>query len=493
MSSPLIYVKSYERMWPLVKNNLNASKISLYPKKAAFFYLKHRKSERDILFRLSAPLVVAGQSCKLCLLFLPATILGTCYLMTKSNLIEGLFYKSIRIGLQRAGPTFAKLGQWAATRPDILPLKLCRELGKLQSGAPSHEHAWNRKLVQDIFGCPLEDVFFSFDPKPIGSGTIGQVHKARLRENPNELVAVKVIHPGVHERIEREILLVRALANLLDHIPGIKWMSFREQGVLFERMMREQLDLRQEAWTLSRFVRNFRNQSVEFARPILATPSLLIQTWEGGVSLDEYLHSKERNNQDLQTIAKSGLSAFLQMLLWDNFVHADLHPGNIKVNISTSPPHLIILDTGLTIELGPMDHDNLADLFRAMFLEQNHRRVAELMLERKPQPLLLDREGFITQVAALCEQINPLKRGDLRLLGIPVGETLLKAFETARMHRVQLEPAFTRVVMALVVIEGVGRQLYPDLDLMPIMRQAALQYVISETARRITQKIQPIL
>lgn len=458
-------------------------------------FLERALSKPEILFRLSAPLVVAGQTVKLCLLFLPAAFLGGCYYLRDAKVLEGLFYKSIRLGLQRAGPTFAKLGQWAATRPDILPLRLCQELGRLQSGAPAHENAWNERVVQQTFGSPLEEVFEWFDRKPAGSGTIGQVHQARLREAPETVVAVKIMHPGVHERVERELLLVRTLASVLDLVPSIRWMGFRAQSELFERMMREQLDLRQEAWTLSRFSRNFRHSSVEFAKPILATQSLLIQTWEEGVSLEEFLKSKNQDKAEFRKIAMSGLSAFLQMLLWDNFVHADLHPGNIKVSVSRPEPHLILLDTGLTIELNSQDHDNLADLFRAMFLDQDHRRVAQLMLERKPQPMLLDRSGFIDQVAALCAQINPrtqdMKR--IKLSAMPVGETLLKAFETARRHRVQLEPAFTRVVMALVVIEGVGRQLSPDLELMPIMRQAALQYVVSETARRITKKIQPLL
>ena len=476
-----------------MRDKFQASHISVYHKKSAFLYLPRGTVKPDLLFRLSAPLVVMGQSCKLCLLFLPAAMLGGCYLVVRREVVGRLFYLSIRMGLQWAGPTFAKLGQWAATRPDLLPLKLCNELGKLQSGAPAHDHAWNERVIQQIFGCPLEDAFVEFERAPAGSGTVGQVHQARMRQKPNIVVAVKIIHPGVHDRVERELLFVRTVAVLLDMIPGIKWMQFREQSALFAQMMRDQLDLRQEAWTLDRFSRNFRDGRVEFARPILATADLLVQTWEDGVSLEAYLKNV-RCEEDSQNLTKSGLSAFLQMVLWDNFVHADLHPGNIKIS-STVPPHLIILDTGLTIELSGMDHDNLADLFRAMFLDQNHRRVGELMLERRPQPQAVDREGFIGKVAELCEQISPIRRKgeSMKLSGVPLGETFLKAFEVARVHRVQLEPAFTRVVMALVVIEGVGRQLYPDLDLMPIMRQAAMQYIISETARRLTQTIQPHL
>jgi aarF domain-containing kinase len=397
--------------------------------------------------------------------------------------------------LQRAGPTFCKLGQWGSTRPDILPIDLCTELSKLQSSVPPHPMSWNHHIIKSAFGLPLDQVFEYFSPLPAGSGTVGQVHQARLKENPKEVVAVKIIHPGIHDRIKSELLLVDFIAKVLDNIPGLNWMGFREQARLFKHMMMDQLDLRQEAWTLSRFSFNLRNNYlVQFARPILSTPDLLIETWQEGISLDRFIKDNPETSIESRKLAEAGLSAFLKMLLWDNFIHADLHPGNLKVSL-LKPSKLIFLDTGLTIELSGKDHDNLADLFRYLFIERNSQRVAQLLLERKPQPQVLEPEKFIKEFSTLCDRILPLSTqlSSIKLSNFPIGETLINAFELARRHRVQLEPAFTRVIMSLVVIEGVGRQLAPDLQLLPIIRQAAFQYLISETARRLTQKVQPIL
>ena len=489
----LIAIALYRRAWPKISWQLNSERLSIFRKKSSFIYLKTKIERTDILFQLSTPILIVGMSVRICLFFFPVTLLGIIAMATGRNTL--LFNKALRLTLQMAGPTFSKLGQWASTRPDILPLSLCTELGKLQSSVPPHHMSWNRRVIEEVFGLPMDHIFEYFNQHPAGSGTIGQVHQARLKVNPNEVVAVKIIHPGIHDRIKHELLLIDFIAKLLDNVPGLGWMGFREQARLFKQMMLGQLDLRQEAWTLSRFSRNLRtNNGVQFARPILSTPDLLIETWQEGVPLETYLRDYPNATVETAKLAEAGLSAFLKMLLWDNFIHADLHPGNLKVSHS-KPPKLIFLDTGLTIELSGRDHDNLADLFRYLFLEHNSQRVAELLLERKPQPQVQEPQEFIKEFATLCDRIlpSPSQLKSMRLSSLPVGETLIMAFELARKHRVQLEPAFTRVIMSLVVIEGVGRQLAPDLQLLPIIRQAAVQYLISETARRLTQKIQPIL
>ena len=266
----------------------------------------------------------------------------------------------VRWSFSQAGATFIKLGQWAATRPDIFPNVLCSEFSNLHANAPCHSMDWNEKVILTAFGRSLTEVFEEFDERPIGSGTIGQVHRAKLKQKRKNLtceVAVKITHPKIERIIHDDLLLLSFIARLVHVIiPPLKWISLPDEVKCFSQMMNEQLDMRFEAFTLHRFAQNFEGTSkawghlprIKFPRPHFPWVSsrclvedLIIDALPIGCITNLLVDPGIQKISDASGMSKDlavlGLRSFLQMLLWDNFVHADLHPGNILVTFVELP------------------------------------------------------------------------------------------------------------------------------------------------------------
>jgi len=479
------------------------------------------------------------------------------------------------------------LGQWASTRPDVLPEDLCEYLAQLQAGAPHHSMRWNQRVIYDSFGIDLNELFVEFDATPIGSGTIAQVHQARLKAT-GESVAVKICHPHIEASIDRDLILLAGLAGAFDQFfPSMRWLSLPGEVEIFSQMMRAQVDLRLEAQTLHRFGRNFaatakswglpqRALFPEPKYPLVAQNCLVEDLVTDAVPMSQFISetlSLPDNARARADLAVLGFQSFLQMLLWDNFVHADLHPGNILVafkeidardhwsqnrgvarmvwgsivgrvrnlvgsvawfvkwrllnsspvplyqsplqnlsrrsanegisdylrrNISSSKtiPVLIFLDTGLVAELSRRDFRNFTDLFLALVVKQDGALAGRLMVERSPkwaQSQVLDLEGFCQGMGEVVHPIlgkgkepcNPAR--SLKFIGmiptslktLSIAPVLEDVFSLVRRHRVRMDPAFTNLVMSLLCVEGLGRQLAPELDLKPLLLQAALQYLLS--------------
>ena len=342
--------------------------------------------QADLFKQLSYVMDVASRLIQLQLLFGP--VLVVCPVLLALN-HRSLAYTLIRGALRWAGPAFTKLGQWAASRPDILPMDLCDVLAELHSLGLSHSMDWNGRVVRDQLGGDISTLFKSFDAIPIGSGSIAQVHRAVLWDGVE--VAVKIAHPSIRERIERDLLVIGFVARVLDVVlPGARWIGFPEQAALFADIMRRQLDLRYEAYALHRFSRNFRwfKRSIGFPTVYQATPDILVEALQTGWPVNALVKMGNDDTHTMQIkrqVARIGLGAFLQMLLWDNFVHADLHPGNIFIDLpptsnqpakhdlvgalaSSSHPRVCFIDAGLVTELHPRDFDNFTDLFIAMVM-----------------------------------------------------------------------------------------------------------------------------
>ena len=453
--------------------------------------------------------------------------------------------------MERAGPAFIKLGQWAASRKDIFPAEMCKAMSSLHSNAPAHSLRVTKETIVRAFdGRPFDDIFEEFEEKPLGVGAIAQVYKAKLksdlralaegqaaepppnisqrvrknvdilvksapRQVPSSYVAIKVLHPKVERIVGRDLKIMGFFAQILNVIPSLEWFSFPDEVAQFSEMMHLQLDLRIEAANLSIFRRNFRARSTAtFPYPYAdyTTRQVLVEEFAHGIPLAAFLEDGGGAYQ--HEIASEGLDAFLRMLLLDNFVHADLHPGNIMVRFykperidlpfgrhaeSDDPqrgtdvteealsrlrpcrhrpdawaaqlarldaesyrPQLIFIDTGLVTSLGAANRRNFLDLFKAV-AEFDGYRAGHLMVERCRQPeAVIDQEVFALRMQHL---VLGVKSRTFALGNVKIGDILHEVLSMVRTHHVRMEGDFVNVVISILLLEGIGRSLDANLDL----------------------------
>ncbi|KAK8630241.1 hypothetical protein V6N13_079044 [Hibiscus sabdariffa] len=380
--------------------------------------------------------------------------------------------------LEKAGPAFIKWGQWAATRPDLFPSDLCDVLAELHTKAPSHSFSFTKKSIENAFGRKLSEIFADFEEEPLASGSVAQVHRATLKYRyPGQqtkpiVVAVKVRHPGVGEAIRRDFMIINSVAKISKFIPTLKWLRLDESLQQFAVYMMSQVDLAREAAQLSRFIYNFRRwKDVSFPKPLypLVHPAVLVETFEHGESVLRYVDDLEGHEQIKSALAHIGTHALLKMLLVDNFVHADMHPGNILVRIKdrrthnqlfSSRPHVILLDVGMTAELSGTDRLNLLEFFKAVALRDG-RNAAECTLKLSKQQRCPNPKAFVEDVeksfnlwdSPVGQSIHP-------------GECIQQLLEHVRRHKVNIDGNVCTVIVTTLVLEGWQRKLDPQLDVM---------------------------
>lgn len=422
------------------------------------------------------------------MLLLPAALLGSAAWMQR-------FERALLRALERGGPCLIKLGQWASTRPDVLPYRLCRTLGSLHDCVPPHGIEHTRSAIAQAFGRPAEEVFGALSVEPVGSGCVAQVHLATAADGTR--LAVKVLHPRVEEIIAADLFLLRAVAFavralLTPLVPGLRWLSLQEAVGEFAAFMTRQLDLRLEATNLHAFGRNFaREPRVVFPAPAadkageigstLSARRVLAETFIDGVTLSSMLRDADGAggaDADAQKaqLAALGLKAFLAMLLKHNFVHADLHPGNIIVcggggaagagvgGAGAGELRLGFVDAGLVVELSESDRRNFLALFKAIAMGDGEG-AGHLMLVHSRENECADPQAFRDGISALVARARAGERGAFNLRNLRIGDVLLEVTSLVRTHRVKVESSFTTLVMAIVVLEGLGRELDPSLDL----------------------------
>ncbi|XP_072254244.1 uncharacterized aarF domain-containing protein kinase 2-like [Pyxicephalus adspersus] len=308
-------------------------------------------------------------------------------------------------------------------------------------------------------------------------------------------VAVKVLHPGLRQQVQIDLLLMKTWSQLLGLIPGFKWLSLTEIVEEFEKLMTRQIDLRYEARNLEMFHQKFEKMDfIKFPIPLrpFVTRNILVETFEEGEPLTLYLQEAE-SNQIKQRIAAMGVDMLLKMLFVDNFVHADLHPGNIlvqgaqeftsrqpeqttlvdmcdtlivNVRPSRSPLRLVLLDAGIVAELQERDLQNFRSVFTAVVLGQGET-VAELILYHARANQCIDVEAFKSQMAEL---VNEARRSKVSLGKLQVALLLSKVFRLLMTHKVKLESNFASIVFAILVLEGLGRSLDPEIDILEAAR-----------------------
>lgn len=466
------------------------------------------------------------------------------------------WYGFLVSSMERAGAAFIKLGQWAASRTDIFPKELCAVMSSLHSNAPAHSLQVTKQTIERAFGRPFDEIFEEFQEKPLGVGAIAQVYKAKLKPDlahtddekvepksysqqalnavdpllkstpnrvPSTYVAIKVLHPKIERIVRRDLKIMGFFAQVINAIPTMEWLSFPDEVTQFGEMMRLQLDLRIEAANLTIFRKNFKNRPTAwFPYPYTqyTTRQVLVEEFATGIPLEHFLQNGGGVFQ--KEIADEGLDAFLHMLLLDNFIHADLHPGNIMVRFykpatvhdrtklgdlkgklmgdmktdvkgSTDVteevlarlrphrndkdawlktldqidhehyrPQLIFIDTGLVTELNEKNRANFLDLFKAV-AEFDGYKSGQLMVERCRQPdAVINKEVFALRMQHL---VLGVKSRTFALGNIKIGDILNEVLDMVRGHHVRLEGDFVNVVLSILLLEGIGRTLDPNLDL----------------------------
>ncbi|KAF4604962.1 hypothetical protein EYR40_003745 [Pleurotus pulmonarius] len=539
----------------------------------------------DILrARIWEPILTAKRFVRLFILFAPVIICTPMLLIGKpEKRLYGdrwgavWWYGLLMSRMEAAGPTFIKLAQWAGSRTDLFPTLLCTRLGTLHSQGTPHDFRYTKEAIENVFQRRFEDVFEEFEESPIGTGAIAQVYRATLKQDlippsylgprrhhsskhpaaaaildnvnqlppsvPSASVAIKVLHPHVNKTITRDLRIMSFFAHFIALFPGMQWLSLPEEVQVFGEMMFQQLDLRHEAENLKEFENHFapRRVPISFPRPLTvwSTKELLVEEYEHALPLEAFL--KNGGGPFDEQIATVGLDAFLNMLLLDNFVHSDLHPGNImikfakppstqallknlwaglfphpSVNPSTgadlpSPPHsddlsesdqivtqlrsltstpvawraelqslfekgyipeIVFIDAGLVTTLDDKNRANFLELFRAI-AEFDGYRAGQLMVERCRTPeLAIDTELFALKMQNI---VLSVKRKTFSLGKIKISDILRDVLKSVREHHVKMEGDFVNTVISILLLEGIGRQLDPQLDLfksaLPILRR----------------------
>ncbi|KAJ2451587.1 hypothetical protein EV183_003517 [Coemansia sp. RSA 2336] len=503
----------------------------------------------------------------------PIVWLGTCDPKSGETAGSLWWYRLLRKQMSRAGPTFVKLSQWAASRTDLFSTQLCLELGKLHDSNRAHSPEISRKVIAEAFGEDIDQIFTAFDDKPLGAGAVAQVHYGQLSEPfvekffatdaasqqalraSDSQVAVKVLHPGVERQINRDLRIMEWGAWALSLLPGMKWLSLPEEVAVFGDMMKAQVDLRSEARNAERFAANFSHRpGIAFPRAYLPldSPRVLVETFCDGVPLRTFLDIDGHTPFDRELGAR-GLDAFLHMLIYDNFVHADLHPGNIMVALS--PPFvgspldrfvedfydmspfnrqkrlherhlpsstqahryirrilqsyehgeishgqkdqelhayldmlyrrgftasLIFLDCGLVTSLDNLNRRNFIDLFESVCTFDGNR-AGNLMIDRCLTPeLVINPKVFVLRIQDIILRVRKVS---LQLSKLTFSEVFEPVMRAVRIHHVRLAPDFINIIMAMFILEGIGRRLDPESDVLRVALPMLRKW-LKEDARR---------
>uniref|UniRef100_A0A0D6R1D5 ABC1 atypical kinase-like domain-containing protein n=2 Tax=Araucaria cunninghamii TaxID=56994 RepID=A0A0D6R1D5_ARACU len=399
-----------------------------------------------------------------------------------------LWLQVLHWSLAKAGPAFIKWGQWAATRPDLFPRDFCDQLAKLHSKAPAHGFSYTKRSVESAFGRKLQEIFEDFEVDPVASGSIAQVHKAVLRfqhagqEGKPMMVAVKVRHPGVREAISRDFIIINWIAKFLCFLPNLRWLRLDESLQQFAVFMLSQVDLAREAAHLNRFLYNFRRwKDVSFPKPLypLVHPAVLVETYEQGESIAHYVEQTEGNYSVNNALANIGTNTFLKMLLVDNFIHADMHPGNILVRVRPgrpsrtplfpSKPHVVLLDVGMTAELSENDRLNMLEFFKAIALRDG-QAAAQCTLKFSRHQSCPDPDAFIKEVdstfkfwhAPECKNVHQ-------------ADCMHELLEQVRRHKVNIDGNVCTVMVTTLVLEGWQRKLDPSYDAIETLQALVLK------------------
>lgn len=388
--------------------------------------------------------------------------------------------ESMRLLLEELGPIFVKFGQLLSTRRDVLPDDIAEELAKLQDQVPPFPGEDAVKMIEAAYRKPIDECFASFDKKPLASASIAQVHAATLHDGSQ--VIVKVLRPNINKIIRRDIGLMYLGAKLAKrfwrHGQRLKPVEIVAE---FEHTIYDELDLLREAANASQLRRNFEDSDKMYVPKIYwdyAQRNVMVMERIHGVRISDVKTLKAANT-NLKKLAEHGVEIFFTQVLRDSFFHADMHPGNLFVDVNDPEnPVYLGVDFGIMGSLSPSDQRYIAENLLAFF-KRDYRQVAVLHVESGWIPADTRVDQFESAIRTVCEPIfqKPLK-------DISFGQLLLRLFQTADRFNMEIQPQLLLLQKTLLSIEGLGRQLYPELDLWATAKPILERWVYKQKGLR---------
>jgi ubiquinone biosynthesis protein len=377
----------------------------------------------------------------------------------------------IRLALEELGPIFVKFGQAISTRRDLLPPDIADELAKLQDAVPPFPAEQAIEIIDGAYEQSVNDVFKRFDVTPLAAASIAQVHTAQMQDGKE--VIVKVLRPGVEGQIEQDLAVLRALAGLADryweHGKRLRPLEVVDE---YEHTILDELDLMREAANAAQLKRNFENSDMLYVPEVYwdyCRPEVLVQERIFGTQISDMKALRDAGT-NIRKLAENGVEIFFTQVFRHNFFHADMHPGNIFV-LTEDPdnPRYAAVDFGIVGTLSPDDQRYLAENFLAFF-DRNYQRIAKLHVDSGWVPEGTRVDQLESAVRTVCEPIfnKPLSE-------ISFAQVLLRLFRVAQRFNVEVQPQLILLHKTLFNIEGLGRELYPELDLWetahPVLRR----------------------
>jgi len=386
----------------------------------------------------------------------------------------------IRLALEELGPIFVKFGQAISTRRDLLPPDIASELAKLQDAVPPFPADQAVAILESAYGQPVDAVFKRFDREPLAAASIAQVHTAELPDGTD--VVVKVLRPGVRERIEQDLEVMRTVAALAarywEHGKRLKPLEVVSE---YEQTILDELDLMREAGNAAQLKRNFEGSDMLHVPEIYwdyCRPEVLVQERIHGIPISD-MDALRAAGTNIEKLAENGVEIFFTQVFRHNFFHADMHPGNIFVNVEDPEnPKYAAVDFGIVGTLNPEDKQYLAENFLAFF-ERDYYRIAKLHLDSGWVPDDARIDQLETAVRTVCEPIfnKPLSE-------ISFAQVLMRLFRVAQRFNVEIQPQLILLHKTLFNIEGLGRELYPELDIFKTARPVLRQWMDEQVGAR---------
>ena len=393
------------------------------------------------------------------------------YLFPRAKDVSEPLGKRIRLALIELGPIFVKFGQALSTRRDLLPPDIADELALLQDRVPPFPAEEAVEILDKAYGKPVTEVFPRFDREPLAAASIAQVHTAALPDGTE--VIIKLLRPGVRALIDRDLDVLYALATLADKY----WepsQRLRPVEVVeeYEKTIIDELDLMREAANTVQLKRNFAGSDLLYVPEIyydFCRPEVMVQERINGIPISD-MDALRKAGTNIQALAENGVEIFFTQVFRHNFFHADMHPGNIFVIVDDpDKPRYAAVDFGIVGTLSASDQKYLAGNFLAFF-DRDYHRIARLHVDSGWVPADTRVDELESAVRSVCEPIfnKPLSE-------ISFAQVVIRLFETARRFNMEVQPQLILLQKTLFNIEGLGRELYPELDLWktahPILRQ----------------------
>ena len=386
----------------------------------------------------------------------------------------------LREALERLGPIFVKFGQVLSTRRDLLPLDIANELAHLQDRVPPFDSELAIATIERALGRPLGELFVSFDRTPVASASVAQVHFAVIKDRTGREreVAVKVLRPDMLRVIDKDLALMRMMAGWVENLSADgKRLKPREVVAEFDKYLHDELDLVREAASAAQLRRNMAGLNLVLIPEMWwdwCTTEVLVMERMKGVPISQ-VDRLRAAGVDIPKLARDGVTLFFTQVFRDGFFHADMHPGNIQVSLEPETfGRYISLDFGIVGTLTEVDKEYLAQNFVAFF-RRDYKRVAELHIESGWVPATTRVDELESAVRAVCEPYfdRPLKE-------ISLGMVLMRLFQTSRRFQVEIQPQLVLLQKTLLNIEGLGRDLDPELDLWATAKPFLEQWMLEQ-------------